>query len=193
MCLSFGAHKGHSSVKPLDEAIAFEKDRLSAALERCVSEIEKLQRLGESRSEFVAALLRQEERFLDELHSDVESCVEAVRAKEVEVASVLRAKVARLVREIGADLAPVTDSQFTASALCVRAEETQRSAAEGCVAGASFVCSAREVLGLLEASVKRSSELMVCRSSAPFDLASVRYLKPPLEGCLAVDESGGWG
>jgi hypothetical protein len=61
------------------------------------------------------------------------------------------------------------------------------------VAGASFVCSAREVVGLLEASVKRSSELMVCRSSAPFDLASVRYLKPPLEGCLAVDESGGHG
>jgi hypothetical protein len=67
---------------------------------------------------------------------------------------VLRAKVARLVREIGADLAPVTDSQFTASALCVRAEETQRS-----LTGPRSC--AREVTGLLEASVKRSSELMV--------------------------------
>jgi hypothetical protein len=174
-CSASGGHKDHRSAR-LEVVIAAEKGRLSAALEKCLNEIEKLQSLSESRSEFVAALLRQEENFLHELRSDVESCVEAVRAKEVEITEALRVKVVELIRGIRADLAPVTETHISALALCQRADEAKKT-----VECASFVCSTREVIRLLEASVKRSVEL-ISKSSVSFEQNSLRYLPlPPLE------------
>jgi hypothetical protein len=178
MCSVYGNHKGHHSER-LEVVIAFEKDRLSAALKTCVSEIERLQILSESRSQFVAALLDQEARYLHELRLDVESCLEAVRAKEVEITQALRDKVTELVRGIGNDLAPVTDTRVNTSALCQRAEETNVKAE-----GAEFVCSAREVTNLLESSAKWSRN--ISSSLVPFELESLRYSKPLTAAVLSA-------
>jgi hypothetical protein len=177
-CSDDGTHKAHSS-KRMEVVIATEKGRLSAALESCVSEMGRLQSLSESRSMFVAALLDQEERFLYDLHRDVESCLQAVRAKEIEIKQALRSKVAGFVRRIGEDLIALTDTRVTACALCQRAEETKSAK------GASFVCSSREVTDLLEACVSQSTELIALKSLVPFELDSLRYLKP-----LASTEDG---
>jgi hypothetical protein len=60
------------------------------------------------------------------------------------------------------------------------------------VEGASFVCSSREVSGLLEACVSRSSELVASKASPALDLEveSLCYLKQPL---ATLDRAGGGG